>query len=69
MKETEPVTHHSTIRCSTRGNVRRTANWDWVTCEDCWDKRESNKKWAVWAGLAFAGLFFLLFLSCLAIAI
>ena len=69
MEMPEDLVHHQTIRCSARGEVRRSANWDRVTCEDCWNKRESNNKGAVIFGLVFAGFAFLLMITCMAVLI
>ena len=69
MDTSQEVIHHQTVHCSARGSVRRSANWDWVTCEECWRKQESNRKGSVIVALIFAGLFFLLCISCLAMGI
>lgn len=71
MQNQEPLRHHqSNRRCVgfERGDSL-TYNWDWVDCEDCWEAKEKQKRHAVYFGLVFAGAAFLLFVSCLAIAI
>ena len=71
MQNQEPMTHHQTNRRCVgfeRGD-ELTYNWEWVDCEDCWEAREKRKKGAVYMALVFAGVAFLLFVSCLAIGI
>ena len=61
--------HHHTVRCSARGAVLRDTDWDKVTCDDCHEKRRSNRQTTKFFALGCLGVFVLLFVGCIVIVL
>lgn len=71
MTDYDPVTHHqSNRRCADfeYGDLF-SHNWERVDCEVCFERREKAKRGSVYVALGFGLLGFLLFVSCLAVAL